>query len=63
MVDVRCKGCNKVLAKVNVLVGAIKCPRCKMLFEYHTWTNLVVTNTYDPTETRGKIKEMEIKKK
>ena len=48
MVDVKCKGCNKLLAKVDNLQGAIKCPRCYMIFEYNVKTNeLFVTNEFD----------------
>lgn len=48
MIDVKCKGCNKLLAKVNSLNGAIKCPRCYMIFEYNILTNeLFVTNQFD----------------
>lgn len=28
--------------------AAIKCPRCKMIFEYRIFSNLFVTNQYDP---------------
>lgn len=48
MVDVKCKGCNKLLAKVDNLQGAIKCSRCYMIFEYNVKTNeLFVTNEFD----------------
>ncbi|MEI7631999.1 MAG: hypothetical protein WCJ60_01605 [bacterium] len=48
MVDVKCKGCNKLVLKANVFIGAIKCHRCKMIFEYNVTTNtLHITNTYD----------------
>jgi len=51
-ITVRCKGCNRWLATVTVLVGAIKCPRCKMIFEYKILSNLHMNNTVDPSETR-----------
>lgn len=48
MQDVRCKGCNKLLAKTTMMVAAIKCPRCKMIYEYHIYTNtLHITNQFD----------------
>jgi phage FluMu protein Com len=51
MHDVRCKACNKLLAKATIMVAAIKCPRCGMIFEYHIYTNtLHVTNQYDPLQ-------------
>lgn len=51
MQDIRCKGCNKILAKATVMVAAIKCPRCYMIFEYHVYSNtLYVTNSVDPQE-------------
>lgn len=48
MIDVKCKACNKLLLKAMLLVGAIKCPRCKMIFEYKIYTNIYVTSEYDP---------------
>lgn len=51
MQDVRCKGCNKLLAKATVMVAAIRCSRCKMIFEYHIYTDtLFVTNQFDPLQ-------------
>ena len=47
MIDLKCKGCNKLLAKVESINGAIKCPRCKMIFEYKVYSNLFVTSQYD----------------
>jgi len=47
MIDVKCKGCNKLLVKAETFVGAIKCSRCKMVFEYRVYTNIYVTNLYD----------------
>lgn len=46
MVDVRCKNCNKVLAKAVVFIGAIKCLRCKMIFEYQEYAQIYQTSTY-----------------
>ena len=40
--DIKCKACNKLLLKANLFVGAIKCHRCKMIFEYK-----VISNLYD----------------
>ena len=39
MIDVKCKGCDRLLGKATIMVAAIKCPRCKLLFEYHIYTN------------------------
>lgn len=51
MQEVHCKACDRLLAKATILVAAIKCPRCKMIFEYHVYTNtLHVTNQYDPLQ-------------
>lgn len=47
MIEVRCKGCNKFHLKAVVFVGAIKCSRCKMVFEYKIVTNLHVTDSFD----------------
>jgi Mu-like prophage protein Com. len=47
MIDVRCKGCNKLLAKADSMNAAIKCPSCHMIFEYKVFSNLFVTNQYD----------------
>ena len=44
MIDVKCKGCNKLLAKADSMNAAIKCSRCKMIFEYHIYSNLMITN-------------------
>jgi len=48
MQDIKCKNCNKLLGKATIMVAAIKCPRCKTIFEYHVYTNtLHVTNSFD----------------
>lgn len=47
MIDVKCKACNKLLLKCNVFIGAIKCPRCKMIFEYKTYQDLYFYGSYD----------------
>lgn len=47
LVDVRCKNCNKVLLKASMLVGAIKCNRCKMIFEYRVYSSLQPISNYD----------------
>ena len=47
MQDVRCKSCNRLLAKATVMVAAIRCGRCKMIFEYKVFSNLHYTNNYD----------------
>lgn len=55
MVDVKCKGCNKTLLKANILVGAVKCPRCKMIFEYYITSNtLYESNNYDTAKVLHK---------
>jgi len=46
-IEVRCKGCNRWLATATVMVAAIKCPRCKMVYEYKVFNNLQVTSSYD----------------
>lgn len=40
MIEIRCKACDKLLGKASVFVGAIKCSRCKMIFEYTIYSNL-----------------------
>lgn len=48
MIDLRCKNCNKLFAKVVMFIGVIKCSNCKMLFEYNVQSNrLQITNNYD----------------
>lgn len=49
MQDVRCKNCNKLLAKANTFDGAIRCKGCKMIFEYHIYSN-VYSNLDDPKQ-------------
>ena len=44
MIDIKCKNCNKLLAKGTMMIAAIKCPRCKMIFEYHIYTNTLHSN-------------------
>lgn len=56
MIEVRCKGCNKWLASATIMVAAIKCPRCKKIFEYHVYTNtLHVTNMYSIKSTESAV--------
>lgn len=55
MIDVRCKGCNRWLATATIMVAAIKCPRCKMIFEYKIFTNINLTNAIDPNTTYAMI--------
>lgn len=51
MIDVKCKGCNRLLMKAATVEAAVKCPRCKMIFEYHVYSNnLYMTNSADPPE-------------
>lgn len=55
MIDVRCKGCDKLLFKTEFCKIAMKCPRCKKIFEYLIINNLHLTNSYamvdaEPTE-------------
>lgn len=47
MQDVRCKNCNLVLMKATIFDGAVKCRKCKMIFEYHIYSN-VYSNLDDP---------------
>lgn len=59
MIDVKCKGCDRLLAKATIMVAAVKCPRCKMIFEYRVYTNdLLFDNvhanlTTESTETES----------
>lgn len=46
MVEVRCKGCNKLLAKANIMVAAIKCTSCKMIFEYKEFEDVYSSSTF-----------------
>jgi len=46
MIDVRCKYCNRILAKARVINAAIKCPSCKMIFEYQVFEELHTSSTY-----------------
>lgn len=46
MIDIRCKSCNKVLAKAVVFIGAVKCTRCKMIFEYQEYAQIYQSSTY-----------------
>lgn len=56
MQDIKCKNCNKLLGKATIMVAAIKCPRCKMIFEYHLYTNtLHTTNQFDIRKKADKI--------
>lgn len=54
MIDVKCKGCNRLLAKTTIMVAAIKCPRCKMIFEYKVFTSLHVNDSYDIIKIESK---------
>jgi phage FluMu protein Com len=47
MIDVYCKGCNKKYFKALVFIGAIRCPRCKKVYEYKIIPNLSVNEMYD----------------
>lgn len=47
MIDVRCKNCNKIIAKAESMNAAIKCPKCYMIFEYKIYPNLVSNYDYD----------------
>lgn len=58
MQDIKCKNCNKLLGKATIIVAAIKCPRCKTLFEYHIYTNtLHITNQFDRQNNNDTINE------
>jgi phage FluMu protein Com len=47
MVDIKCKACNKLLLKANVFIGAVKCSRCKMVFEFKVYdTALLYESEY-----------------
>ena len=56
MIDIRCKHCNKLLAKANTIDAAIKCPKCYMIFEYKVYSNVALTNAEDPAATKSKLK-------
>ena len=47
MIDVKCKACDKLLLKAIVFVGAIKCSRCKMIFEFSIWDSVYFDKKYD----------------
>lgn len=53
MLDVKCKNCNRLLAKATMMTAAIKCPRCKMIFEYKVFSNYAINNLYDPAEIKS----------
>ena len=55
MMDVHCKGCNRLLMKANTVVAAVKCPRCGKIFEYKLFSNLHITNTIDPKQFYSNI--------
>jgi phage FluMu protein Com len=63
MQDIKCKNCNRLLGKATIMVAAIKCPRCKTIFEYHVYTNtLHVTNQFDTSRKNATIQsESEIR--
>ena len=54
MIEVRCKGCDKLLAMAESMNAAIKCPRCKRIFEYKIFSNLFMTNQINPKDLRKK---------
>lgn len=39
MIEIRCRACNKLFGKAVVFIGAIKCPKCKLIFEYKLFSN------------------------
>ena len=47
MIDVRCKNCNRLLAKADLMNAAIKCTTCKMIFEYKVYSDLTNLSSYD----------------
>lgn len=56
MIDVRCKGCGRLLAKATVMIAAIKCPHsnCKQIYEYHIYENTLQSNfNYDKKVTEA----------
>jgi len=58
MQDIKCKNCNKLLGKATIMVAAIKCSRCKMIFEYHIYTNtLHTTNQFDTSKNNARMKK------
>lgn len=61
MIDVRCKSCNKVLAKAVVFIGAIKCTRCKMIFEYREYAEIYQTSTFTSNKVLQLQKDSGIK--
>lgn len=46
MQEVRCKYCNKLLAKAESMNAAIKCPSCRMIFEYKVYSDLISNQDY-----------------
>lgn len=61
MIDVKCKSCDKLLFKTKVFIGAVKCSRCKMIFEYNITLDIVYNNNEDPRETQEKINSLQHK--
>lgn len=55
MIDVKCKNCNRLLMKAQMVVAAIKCPRCGMIFEYKVYVNLSVNELYDPIANKKPV--------
>lgn len=56
MQKVQCKGCGKIIAQATVMVAAIKCNKCYMIFEYYIVPNtLHVTNQFDMKQKRDII--------
>ena len=54
MIEIRCKGCNKLLAKGTVVVAAIKCTRCLKIYEYHVYQDTLQSNlTYGTTSAEA----------
>ena len=62
MIEIRCKGCNKLLMKATTVVAAVKCGRCGKIFEYKAFSNLHMTNSYDIMSTRDHIESNRTKR-
>lgn len=40
-----------------MVVAAVKCPRCGKIFEYKVYSNIYLTNTEDPRETKKALQK------
>lgn len=43
----------------TIVVAALKCPRCKMIFEYKAYSNIYLVNSEDPKKTKKHLQDLE----